>query len=295
MSNKGLIHRGETQHLDELARASAPGKFIELPDGMVHYEVAGPSDAQTVVLIPGFSVPYVIWDPTFEDLVEKGFRVLRYDLFGRGYSDRPDAIYDLELFDRQLMNLLKTLGNIKLVDLVGLSMGGAISVVFADRHPEMVRKLCLIDPAGLSWRQSLTARLAQAPMIGEWIMGLMGEKVLISNLKDYFHGDQGYVELKQEFANQMKYLGFKKALLSSLRSGATSGAEEAYKSVGKQEIPVLLIWGREDQVVPFELSKKVQELIPKMEFHIINEAAHIPHYERPGEVNPILIEFLTRS
>jgi pimeloyl-ACP methyl ester carboxylesterase len=56
------------------------------------------------VLIPGFSVPYVIWDPTFEDLVEKGFRVLRYDLFGRGYSDRPDAIYDLELFDRQLMN-----------------------------------------------------------------------------------------------------------------------------------------------------------------------------------------------
>lgn len=294
MSKKGLIHRGETQLLDELTRSSAPGQFTELPDGMVHYEIAGPSDAQTVVLIPGFSVPYAIWDPTFDALVESGFRVLRYDLYGRGYSDRPDTTYDQDLFDRQLMNLLGALGIDKPIDLVGLSMGGAISVVFIDLHPEMVRKLCLIDPAGLPWKQSFNARLAQAPVIGELIMGLMGDNVLVSNLKDYFHGDRGYAELKQKFLDQMQYVGFKKALLSTLRSGVATGAVEAYQRIGKQGYPVMLVWGREDRVVPFEISERVKEQIPGIEFHAIDEAAHIPHYERPEVVNPLLTEFLTR-
>ncbi len=294
MSKKRLIHRGETKLLDTVTRSSAPGQFAELADGMVHYEIAGPSDAQTVVLIPGFSVPYAIWDPTFDALVESGFRVLRYDLYGRGYSDRPDTTYDQDLFDRQLMNLLGALGIDKPIDLVGLSMGGAISVVFIDLHPEMVKKLCLIDPAGLPWKQSFNARLAQAPVIGELIMGLMGDNVLVSNLRNYFHGDRGYAELKQKFLDQMQYVGFKKALLSTLRSGVTTGAVEAYQKVGKRGYPVMLVWGREDRVVPFELSERVTELIPNVEFHPINEAAHIPHYECPKVVNPILIEFLAR-
>ncbi len=294
MSKKRLIHRGETKLLDTVTRSSAPGQFAELADGMVHYEIAGPSDAQTVVLIPGFSVPYAIWDPTFDALVESGFRVLRYDLYGRGYSDRPDTTYDQDLFDRQLMNLLGALGIDKPIDLVGLSMGGAISVVFIDLHPEMVKKLCLIDPAGLPWKQSFNARLAQAPVIGELIMGLMGDNVLVSNLRNYFHGDRGYAELKQKFLDQMQYVGFKKALLSTLRSGVTTGAVEAYQKVGKRGYPVMLVWGREDRVVPFELSERVTELIPNVEFHPIDEAAHIPHYECPRVVNPILIEFLAR-
>jgi pimeloyl-ACP methyl ester carboxylesterase len=295
MRKKYLVFLGEKLHLDESARTSAPGQFIKLADGVVHYEIAGPPDNQTVVLIPGFSVPYTIWDPTFEALVENGFRVLRYDLFGRGYSDRPDTVYNQKLFERQLLDLLQSLEITRPVDLIGWSMGGSISVAFTDHHPEMVRKLCLIDPAGLPWRQSYAARLAQVPIIGDWIMGLMGEKVLLSNLKDYSYSDQGFEKLRQEFSNQMRYVGFKKALLSSLRSGILSGTEEEYKRVGKQEKPTLLVWGREDQVVPFELSNKVREMIPKIEFHIIEKAAHVPHYEHPEQVNPILIEFLSRA
>ena len=92
----------------------------------------------------------------------------------------------------------------------------------------------------------------------------------------------------------MQYVGFKKALLSTLRSGVTTGAVEAYQKVGKRGYPVMLVWGREDRVVPFELSERVTELIPNVEFHPIDEAAHIPHYECPRVVNPILIEFLAR-
>ena len=73
---------------------------------MTHYQLAGPPAVHTVVLVHGFSVPYYIWDPTFDGLVAAGFRVLRYDLFGRGWSDRPDARYDPNFFDEQLVQLL---------------------------------------------------------------------------------------------------------------------------------------------------------------------------------------------
>ena len=76
----------ETRELDELARKDAGGSFAALKDGMTHYELGGPEDGKPVVLVHGFSVPYFIFDPTFEFLGKSGFRVLRYDLIGRGFQ-----------------------------------------------------------------------------------------------------------------------------------------------------------------------------------------------------------------
>lgn len=293
MSLRGVIYSGETQELDQGARSSAPGRFVQLSDGMVHYELAGPSGPQTVVLVHGYSVPYPIWDPTFDFLVQSGLPVLRYDLYGRGYSDRPDIRYDQDLMDRQLAEILEAL-NLQQVDLVGLSMGGAISVVFTARHPERVRKLCLIDPVGLPRKMDLRARLARAPVLGEWIMGYRSGRELVSKLQGIFYGDRGWEALEKVFIEQMKYRGFKRALLSTLRSGIQTGALEAYKQVGRLQHPAMLIWGREDQTAPYELSQTVIESIPRIEFHAIDEAAHIPHYERPVVVNPLILDFLTR-
>jgi len=109
------------------ARASAPGDFVTLSRGVVHYEQAGPVDGQAVLLTHGFSVPSYIWDPTFRALAESGFRVIRYDLYGRGYSDRPQTAYDRELFVQEAVELLDSLHVNRPVDFVGLSMGGAIT------------------------------------------------------------------------------------------------------------------------------------------------------------------------
>ncbi len=272
--------------------SKAPGHFIALPDGKVHYELVGSDQAQTVVLVPGMSVPYLIWTPTFRTLASAGFRVLRYDLFGRGYSDRPDLVYDQDLFDRQLWDLLAALGIKDRIDLVGLSLGGAISVIFTDRHPGSVRKLCLIDPAGLPWEGLFPLKVLEVPVLGEFIMGIIGGRVLLAKLDDYLRGNRGKTALVQGFQEQMRYPGFKRALLSTLRSGMTTAAEKAYRRVGEMDIPILLIWGREDKIVPFGLSERVKELLPPEEFHAIDGAAHIPHFERPEVVNPILIDFL---
>ena len=99
----------ETKELDETARKQADGSFIALTDGVTHYELGGPKNGQPVVLVHGFSTPYFIFDTTFEFLVNSGFRVLRYDLIGRGYSDRPHVDYNIHLFVRQLKDLLDAL------------------------------------------------------------------------------------------------------------------------------------------------------------------------------------------
>jgi pimeloyl-ACP methyl ester carboxylesterase len=90
-------------------RAASGGQYVTLSEGVTHYELAGATGETTVVLVHGFSVPSFIWDPTFEALKQAGFRVLRYDLFGRGLSDRPRGRYDLERFVRQLAELLRAL------------------------------------------------------------------------------------------------------------------------------------------------------------------------------------------
>lgn len=97
-----LFKNVETQSISDADRAGASGKFIKLTDGVTHYEVAGADTARTVVLVHGFSVPYYIWDGTFDSLVQQGFRVIRYDAFGRGLSDKPHVVYNPQLYRRQL-------------------------------------------------------------------------------------------------------------------------------------------------------------------------------------------------
>ncbi len=290
----GYRFREETRVLDAQARADAPGQFVELPDGVVHYELAGPPEGPLVVLIHGFSVPYFVWDPTFDGLVKAGFRVLRYDLYGRGYSGRPEAVYGGDLFERQLDNLLDALAIARPVNVVGLSMGGAIAVVFASRHPEEIRRLALLAPAGLPQKQPLVARLVRLPVIGELVMDWFGSRVLVSGLKDDFHQPGGPPEgYAERYRQQLQYVGFKGSLLSTLRSGLLTGIRDAYAEVGRHEYPVLLVWGRWDRVVPFALNEEVRRLIPRAQFHIVENAGHAAHFERAEEVVEVLSGFLS--
>jgi pimeloyl-ACP methyl ester carboxylesterase len=58
--------------------------------------------------------------------------------------------------------------------------------------------------------------------------------------------------------------------------------------------PVLLFWGRDDMTVPFDHSNDLRVAMPKLEFHAIEQCGHTPHYEKPEEFNPLLLEFLRR-
>src|SRR5262245_18214081 len=89
-----MLRSLERDAIDAAARRTAPGKFVRLTDGTTHYDVAGPDSGRPIVLVHGFSVPYYIWDSTAKALATAGHRVIRYDEYGRGFSDRPSVVYN---------------------------------------------------------------------------------------------------------------------------------------------------------------------------------------------------------
>ena len=290
-----IPYRGETKELNDSTCQSAGGSFIHLSDGITHYELGGNESGKTVVLVHGFSVPCFIFDPTFDFLTKSGFRVLRYDLFGRGFSDRPDTRYNIDLFVRQLSDLLDALRLTQPVNLIGLSMGGPITATFSARHPERVKSLTLIDPAGArSIALTPLVKVLKLPFMAEAILSLVGGEPFVKSIaKDFF--DPKLVEhFQAQYRVQMQYKGFLRAILSSARNGMLESFLDIYRQVGKIGKPVLLFWGRNDQTVPFEHSDDLRAAIPNMKFHVIENCGHIPHYEKPDEFNPILLEFLKR-
>lgn len=280
--------------LDDEARKAAPGRFIQLSRGMVHYEMAGPESARTVVLIHGLATPSFIWDYNYDALVNAGFRVLRYDHYGRGFSDRPDVVYDRELYDQQLLELLQKLEIKPPVHIIGLSMGGAVATIFADRHPDIVDKLGLIAPAGFPIDEPLVVKLATMPILGDYLMAVVGDRVIFEGVKDAFVDPDKLPEFEIKFKVPLQYDGFQRAVLSTLRNMEMNSLVETYQHVGQQQKPVLLLWGHKDNVLPFANSEKVREAISHLVFRDIVDAGHNLNYENPEIVNPILQEFLSR-
>jgi len=285
--------RDEIKQLSDEVRITQGGSYIRLPGGVTHYELSNLNEGNTVVLVHGFSVPNFIFDPTFEFLTQSGFRVLRYDLFGRGFSDRPHTRYNMDLFIKQLSDLLDALRFTSHVNLIGLSMGGPITATFTARYPERVKSLTLIDPSGAR-PISLTPllRLAKIPVVAETVFGWMGTESMIKSAGNDFYDPKLVDHFIEKYRVQMEYKGFKRALLSSIRNNMLGGFVNSYARVRKMDKPVQLFWGRNDTTVPFEHSADLRAMMPNAKFHVIEDCGHIPHYEKPDEVNPILINFL---
>jgi pimeloyl-ACP methyl ester carboxylesterase len=283
----------ETRELDDEVRRQTGGTYVDLPGGVTHYELANPSHEQTVVLVHGFSVPFYIFDPTFHFLACHGFRVLRYDLFGRGYSDRPRADYNIDLFVNQLADLLQALRLIQPIDLLGLSMGGPIAAAFTRLHPERVARLILIDPAGA--RPITASRLLKAaamPLVGEALFGLAGGGYLMRSVASDLFDKQLVEQFQQRYRVQMQYKGFRRAILSTIRNNMLESFLDVYREVGNLNKPVLMLWGRHDTTVPLQHSDELRNAIPQAEFHIIENCSHIPHFEQPEKTNARLLTFL---
>ena len=280
--------------LNDEARKSAPGAFAELSDGNLHYRLEGPEDAPLVVLVHGFSTPNFIYEQNVEALNAAGVRTLRFDHYGRGWSDRPSVKYDIDFYDRALVELLEHVGVDEPFGLVGLSMGGPIVAEFAARHPERVNKLVLLVPAGLDLASSDSgaAKLVQMPIIGDFIWRMFGKGILL--------GDSQYDEsarapedrLRGDVAEQFQYRGYLQALLSSLRHMPMSGREGTFERVAATGIPVLAIYGAKDETVLISSAERLSRLIPEADIRVLDEGEHGLNYQHHKTVSPWLVEFL---
>ncbi len=282
-----LFRNPERKQLNAQARKRAVGKFIHLSHGLVHYQWGGPETGAVVVLVHGFSTPFYVWDATFTALTDAGFRVLRYDLWGRGYSDRPKVTYDGPLFVTQLHELLDALKLDEPVHLLGLSMGGAILMDFTDTHPQRVKSLTLVDPL----IHGITVPLLNMPLLADYLMPVYIAPKMANGQTGDFYKPEKFPEWTGQYRVQMQYKGFQAAILSTMRHYLSKDHEATYARVGTLDLPMLLIWGREDQTIPFAHSVDVLTYL-NAQFLPVDEAGHLPHYEQSDVVNPILIRFL---
>lgn len=282
------------RHLDEPARhmlTRSNKTFIELSDGVTHYELAGPTYGRLVVLVHGLSGPSDAWDHNFYALAASGYRVLRYDLYGRGYSDRPMRLYNQELYHRQLKDLLAALSLHKVWCMSGWSLGGLIAAEFAAREPEKVTRLALLAPAGPWVKVPKLAQAAQVPLLGELYMNLRGKNTLLDG--------KGFIDQEQvspylaRVARQMKYRGYGRSILSTLRRVKFSRTASTYNMLGKRRKSILVLWGTNDKVVP-ESTEALQALVPHAEVVIIPGAGHTLLFEYAETVNRHLSAFISR-
>jgi pimeloyl-ACP methyl ester carboxylesterase len=286
----------ESIELTDSVRETLPGSFFQLPDGFVHYEFDGPPTGETIILVHGFSTPMFTWNKIVEPLRTAGFRVLRYDLYGRGFSDRPKTRYNEDLFDRQLLGLVQGL---KLTNqkfhIMGLSMGGAISTVFTARHSEYVKSLTLLDSAGLPSPIRGPPGILKIPALGKFIFDLIGNKSLIAGLPRNMYHPERFPECKELFIEQMLYKGFRQAILATTLDFPLQGLKQVFEQVGKLPLRKAILWGKQDATIPFPASDLMRALIPDAEFLPIEDCGHMPQYEQPETLLAFLIPFLKNS
>ncbi|MBE6819173.1 MAG: alpha/beta hydrolase [Ruminococcaceae bacterium] len=278
---KALLAKAQTLELDDAARVKAAGSFIDLPGGNTHYEIKG--EGETVVLVHGYSTPYYIYDKLFERFVAAGYKVLRYDLLGRGLSERVKADYNPQLFARQLEELCAALIPGEPFILVGTSMGGSITTEFCRRNPGVVKKLILLAPAGMdSFKAPFYMKMCKIPGFGKWIFSKIGAKSLFNGCaREIIYSKEEIDDYQRQFAASLQYKGFVDATFSSLIHTIlnTSETVKAYKAVAAAEIPMLVIWGTADRTMPYYQIERMKEICPQATYLTYEGSGHIFLYD----------------
>ncbi|KAK4151327.1 serine hydrolase-like protein [Chaetomidium leptoderma] len=130
------------------------GRDVDTPYGTIKVFEWGPEAGEKALLLHGISTPCLALGTLAEALAARGFRVMVFDLFGRGYSDAPaDLPYDVRLYTTQILLVLASSRLAWIGDpgfhLVGYSLGGGLAVPFARFFPGMVRSVVVVAGAGL--------------------------------------------------------------------------------------------------------------------------------------------------
>lgn len=270
-------------------RAKAPGQFVRLPEGYVHYSLKGPENGQPIVFIHGGGATGMeVWDKTIPALYNGQQRVLAYDLYGRGFSDRPDVHYDADLYERQLVSLLDTLGFHGPVDVVAMSMGAAIAMQFTAHHPERVRKLVLLGPAASGDLRA--SSLLSVPLLDRFLMTCYWYPRSIENQRKEFQDMPLFDKYSQRLQYFIRIEGYKRITLSTWHYMLNKSQLHFLAAVPPNK--VLLLYGDSDPFFPPQKLDDYKKLYPTLISQKITSAGHMPHYEQPAQVNPLIRNFL---
>lgn len=275
------------------ARSDSGSTFIESKLGMTRYKVLGQQNDQTIILIHSFNGFLESWSHNVQALVNAGYKVVTYDLYGRGLSERPRVNYDLKLFQNQLDLIVKKVGSSN-VHLIGSSFGSVIAADYTQKNPDVVNSLIMVGPAGWPEKES-QSKLLNIPIVSDLAFYYFGEHILKPKVEAYFIDPSKHYSMVDTWSRFASYPGFTRSALSTLKNSPVLDYTSGWEKLGKIEKPILFIWGKQDVSFPFSNTQKLSKLIPKAKVIGIEGAAHWVNIEQADEVNKAMIEFLSIS
>lgn len=240
---------------------------------------------EPLVMLHGAGGGAVLWGPII-DLLSKHFHIIAPDVVGYGESDKPEAPYDKKFFSTWLSNFCDSL-NIEQMNLLGNSQGGSIAMQFALDNPARVKKLILVDSAGLgAWGISPVVMFKMAAA------NIFPTKRTIQNIVKYlvhknhdFPGDDGIDYLIEVIRSSGGRLPFVNGKGKAVRPFSSDQLRQISN-------PALIIWGAKDRILPVGHGKKGHERMPDARLKIIPDTGHTPFIDRPEEFKDIVLHFI---
>ena len=233
-----------------------------------------------------------------QDMLAAQHRVLTLDLPGSGLSDKPDLAYTPDELVAFITGFMDALG-IRNAALVGNSVGGGLAVGMALTHPDRVDRIVLIGGLPKGVREKLTGPLTRRAVetsmpvwlirFGNW---LAGRWVTENALKEIVHDHSRLTPavIERSYRNRRRP-GLIPALMAMARS-LPLWEQGFAPRIGEVRHPTLVLWGQQDKVFPPEVGREMQSAIKGSSFVLIPQAGHMPQWEQPETVNPLLLTFL---
>jgi len=296
-------------------------KYWSYKDLRVHFRVTGEESNPPIVLIHGFGASSDHWRNNAEIFASEGFRVFGIDLIGFGKSEQnlQNKIKHLEnqFWANQLASFLDEIVDIQKngkVILIGNSLGALTAITTLSNRPELIKTIIaaplpepvFVNPIKFSFPNWLLKVKSFLIKIVFHLFPLKTLVNLISRTKlitfalqsAYFRSILNDIPLKRIVTVPAQRVNASKALRAmcigmSNRPNSAKGPSiiEKIQNLPNRP-PILLIWGKQDKLIPIFLAKKLIKLHPWLKLTVVNEAGHCPHDELPIHFNQIVMKWL---
>jgi len=296
------IEYNKQQAPDELASALMNIQFDYFNTNGIrlHTAVAGPQDGEPVFLLHGFPEAWFGWEAQIDALAAAGFRVFAPDQRGFNLSDKPSGVssYKMDILVDDIIGLADTVGCQQFY-LAGHDFGAMVSWNLARRHPERLKRLAIANvphPTVMKnylWShpsqmlKSWYGLFFQIPGLPERILKVNNWQLLISAMPDYFSRElcDRYREAWNQPEAMTSMVNWYRALLQHSEKSTVSG---------KIQTPTLVIWGRQDPHISYEMAPLSIDQCGNGRLVTFDDATHWVLHDKPEEVSQLLLEHFSK-
>lgn len=271
------------------------GGTVEEAPLQLHYETCGQGDP--IIFLHGLGGSLYTWRHLVKPLASH-YRLILFDLKGAGESPKPyDGKYSM--FDQaELIYRFILQNDLHKVTLVGHSFGGGVALLLAlkltQQDPARLSRLILIDTIAYPQKLPGVVRMLRMPVLGWLGLHLIPDKTKVRDLMETLYYDDSKINWEDvlAYAAPLASPGAKYAFQQTARQILPDHIDEITGMYPQIEVPTLIMWGREDKIIPLENGARLHQAIRNSQLIVIERCGHDPPDEQPEKVREIMQKFL---